>query len=217
MFGVFKFGFSRLAALLVAGGLLVLGLLLLIFYLWSPHATLRITTGPAGGMAQRFISIFTSTTTAAHPRIHFQTVEVSNLEASSKALEDGRVDMALVRSDVAPPANGQTLVILRRDVVAIILPANSTIKNVAQLSGKAVAIPIGPVQDDNSRALDLILSYFGIAPEAVKRIFLPVAEIGIAIHEKRASAALAIGPIGPGEAVNVVAAVAKATKKILKY
>ncbi len=213
MFGVFRFGFSRSAAVLVAGALLVVGLLLLILYLWSPHATLRITTGPAGGMAQRFISTFTSTTTAAHPRIRFQTVEVSSLEGSSKALEDGRVDMALVRSDVAPPANGQTLVILRRDVVAIILPANSPIKNVAQLSGKTVAIPMGPVQEDNSHALDLILGYFGVVPEAVKRIFLPVSEIGIAIHEKRASAALAVGPIGPGDAVNVVAAIAKATKK----
>ena len=37
-------------------------------------------------------------------------------------------------------------------------------------------------------------------------------EIGLAIHHKNVEAVLAMGPIGPGDAVDVVAAVAKATK-----
>jgi hypothetical protein len=37
-------------------------------------------------------------------------------------------------------------------------------------------------------------------------------ELGEAIHHKRVAAVLAVGPIGPGQAVDVVAAIAKATK-----
>src|SRR5262245_55702359 len=110
------FRIPRFVSLLIGGAFLIVALVLGAFYLWSPHATLRITTGPAGGMAQRFIASFISVTTAEHPRIRFETVTVPDLEASSKALEEDRVDIALVRSDVWPPANGQTLVILRRDV-----------------------------------------------------------------------------------------------------
>jgi TRAP-type uncharacterized transport system substrate-binding protein len=212
MSGFFGLRLPRLATLLLAGGFLLAALILGGLYLWSPKATLRITTGPAGGMAQRFISAFVANTEAAHPRILFETVPVADLRASAKALEDYKVNIALVRSDVAPPINGQTLVILRKDVVAIVLPPGSKIKSAAQLSGKTIAIPVGPLQSENAHALDLILGYFNVPPDAVKRLFLPASDIGRALRARRAAAALAVGPIGPGEAMDVVAAVARATK-----
>src|ERR1019366_8862252 len=213
MLGIFGLRLPRLATLLLAGAILVAVCAAGILYVWSPKATLRITTGPAGGIAQRFISAFIGVTTAAHPHIRFETVTVTDLRASSKALEDHKVDIALVRSDVAPPVNGQSLVILRRDVIALVVPSGSPIKNFSHLSGKTVAIPTGVLQEENSRALDLILSYFNVQPDAVKRLFLPVAEIGPAIRAKRAVAALAVGPVAPGEVVDVVSSVARATKE----
>jgi TRAP-type uncharacterized transport system substrate-binding protein len=212
MLGLFGLRLPRLATMLIAGALLLVALFLGILYLWSPKATLRITTGPTGGIAERFISAFVANTTAAHPRISFETVPVADLKASSKALEDGKVDLALVRSDVSPPNNGQSLVIIRRDVIAIVLPPASKIDSATQLAGKTVAIPQGPVQDENSYALDLILSYFNVPSERVKRLFLPLSEIGAALRDKRAAAALAVGPVGPGQAVDVVMAIARATK-----
>jgi TRAP-type uncharacterized transport system substrate-binding protein len=202
----------RVAALLIAITFLVAAVVLGLLYLWSPRATLRITTGPSGGIAQRFISSFVTVTTTLHPHIRFETILVPDLEASAKALEDDKVDIALVRSDIAPPFNGQTLVILRRDVIAIILPHGSPIKDLAGLAGKTIAIPQGPLQDYNSRALDALLGYYNVAAASVKRLFLPIPEIGAAVREHRAGAAMAFGPIGPGEAVDVVAAIAKAEK-----
>ena len=209
---MFGLHLPRLATTMIAGAFLVVGLLLSIVYLWSPHATLRLTTGLPGSTGQRFISAFVAVSTKAHPRVRFQLVPVANLKESSKALEERKVDLAIVRSDVSPPANGQTIAILRRDVVAIVLPSASPIKDMSRLAGKAIAIPEGPMKDYNSKTLDTILSYFNISPEAVKRVFLPLSEIGLAVHRKHVAAALAVGPIGPGEAVDVVAAVAKATK-----
>ncbi len=159
MFGLFGLR-SRLP--LIAGIFLAVAAVLGAVYYWSPHATLRFTTGPEGGVANRFMSTFISLSTAEHPRIHFETVTVPDLRASAKALEDGKADIALVRSDLPPPANGETLVILRRDAVAIVVSPESPVDNVAKLAGKTVAIPTGPVQDENSRALDLILGYFNI-------------------------------------------------------
>jgi TRAP-type uncharacterized transport system substrate-binding protein len=213
MLGIFGLKLPRVATLLLAGVILVAVCAAGILYVWSPKATLRITTGPAGGMAQRFISAFIGVTTAAHPHIRFETVTAPDLRASSKALEDRKVDIALVRSDIAPPTNGQSLVILRRDVIALVVPSRSPIKNFSHLSGKTVAVPTGLLQEENSRALDLILNYFNVRPEAVKRLFLPVAEIGPAVRAKRAVAALAVGPIAPGEVVDVVSSIARATKQ----
>ena len=206
------FRLPRMMTMLLGGAFLVIALILAGVYLWSPKATLLITTGPNGGMAQRFVSAFIANTEAAHPRIRFETVTVPDLTASSKALEERKVNIAIVRTDVSPPVNGQSLVILRRDVVAIVLPPGSPIESIGQLSGKTVAIPTGPVQNDNSRALDLILSYFNVSPGAVKRILVSPGQIGLALRERRAAAVLAVGPIGPGEVVDAVAAVAKATR-----
>ena len=214
MFGMFGLKMPRFVVMLAAGAIVVAAAAAGILYVWSPKATLRITTGPvAGGPAHRFISAFIGVTTASHPHIRFDAVAVNDLRASAKALEEGKVDIALVRSDLPPPNNGETLVIVRRDAVVLITPSGSPIKSVAQLYGKTIAIPTSPVQDENSHALDLILNYFNVSPEAVKRIFLPEAEIGPAIRAKRAAAALAVGPVGPGEAVDTVASIARATRE----
>ena len=72
------------------------------------------------------------------------------------------------------------------------------------------------MQDYNSQALDAILSYYNVASSAVKRVVLPISEIGQAISQRRAAAALAVGPIGPGDAVDVVSSVAATTKRAPK-
>jgi DNA-binding transcriptional LysR family regulator len=136
----------RAMTMVLAGAFLVVALALGALYLWSPKATLRITTGPSGGVAERFITAFIAATEGAHPRIRFETVTVPDLEASAKALEERKLNIAIVRSDIASPTNGQSLMILRRDVLAIVLPPGSPIESMAQLAGKTVALPAGPVQ-----------------------------------------------------------------------
>jgi TRAP-type uncharacterized transport system substrate-binding protein len=209
---LFKLPSLRTTAIILASLCLLAGVGLVAGYFLSPHANLRITSGFPNTFAQRFVSAFVGVMAKAHPRVRFEMVPVGDLAESAKAMEDGKVDIAVVRTDVSPPSNGQTVALLRRDVVAFLVPAGSSIGDPSDLSGKTVAIPTGPHQDLNARTLDAILSYFNIPPEKVKKLFLPVAEIGPAMHHKHAAAALAIGPIGPGEAVNVVASISKATK-----
>ena len=219
MFGVFR-PFRRIGSWLAIVLLLGIGVGLIWFYLRAPHATLSITIGPAGSAGQRLVTALIAGTRALHPRVVFNPVAVPDLAGSSKAMETGKVDIALIRSDVAPPANANTLVIVRRDVVAIVTSGTSSIDNPTELSGKTVAIPTGSAQNDNSRTFDLILDYFNVSHDAVKRSFLPVAEIGEAVRHGHVAAAVAIGPIGPGEVVDVVASIEKATRhtpKIVEF
>jgi TRAP-type uncharacterized transport system substrate-binding protein len=197
---------------LAVGVLLCLAAGFAIAHLWSPHANLRVTTGPPGSTAQRFIAAFATVSKAQHPRVTLDLVQANDLAASARALEEGRTDLAIVRSDVAPPANGQTVVILRRDVVALVLPPHSRVESVAGLAGKTVGIPAGPLQADNARILDTVLGYFDVPLKEVGRMVLPVDELARAVQQKRVAAVLAVGPVAPGEIVDVVAAVARATK-----
>jgi hypothetical protein len=140
-------------------------------YFWSPQANLR-------------------------PRIHIKLVQVADLAASAKAIEDHATDLGIVRSDAVIPTNGATIAILRRDVVAFVVPAKSSIDKIPSLAGGTIGILQGPLQIYNEQTLDAILSYYNIPAKAVERVFLPLAEIEAAVHDKHVAAALAIGPMG---------------------
>lgn len=191
------------------GALLIVAALAAAIHYWSPHATLRVTTGAFGTDAQRFIGALITETAKDHPRIRLQPVQVNDLAASSKAIENGDVDLALIRSDVSPPTNGQTIAILRRDVVAFVLPPKSAIDSIGKLEGKTIAIPQGRLQDTNAALLDVILSFYNVAPQEVKRLFLSPDELVAAVRQRHVAAILAVGPIGPGEVVGAVTAMAK--------
>ncbi|NGM35019.1 C4-dicarboxylate ABC transporter substrate-binding protein [Methylobacterium sp. DB0501] len=203
-------GWGRAVA--VVGVLLAAAAGFALAHAWSPHADLRITTGPPGSTAYRFITAFASVSKVQHPRVNLQLVQVDGLAGSAKALEERRTDLAILRSDATPPANAQTIVILRRDVVAFILPPHSSVDAIANLAGRTVGIPAGPLQADNARILDTVLGYFNVPAKEVGRMVLPVDGLAEAARQKKLAAILAVGPIAPGEVVDMVAAVARATR-----
>ncbi|SFK50824.1 TAXI family TRAP transporter solute-binding subunit [Methylocapsa palsarum] len=203
----------RLAPFVIAGVLMIAAAVAALVYFGSPRADLRVTIGPPGSPAYRFITAFASVTEAAHPRVHVKLVEVGDLAASAKAIESRAVQLGIVRSDAEIPANGETIAILRRDVVAFLTPAKSPIDKVSALAGKTIGLLTGPLQSYNERTLDTILGYYNVPAETVKRLFLPVAEIGAAVRDHRVAAVLAVGPMAPGEVSDAVSAIKTATKK----
>jgi TRAP-type uncharacterized transport system substrate-binding protein len=196
----------------VAGMFALAGLVVAALYFGMVHGDLRVTSGPPGSAIQRLMTALAAANAKVHPRVRLVLVEEASLAAGARALEDGAVDLAVIRSDLPPPRNAQTIAILRRDVVAILLPPHSPIDSVGKLAGRTIALVEGPLQADNARILDTLLGFFAVPPEHVHRIVLPVDRIGQAVREDRAAAVLAVGPIGPGQAVDAAAALARALK-----
>jgi TRAP transporter TAXI family solute receptor len=146
----------------------------------------------------------------AHPRVHLKIVPMADREASAKALTAGAVNLAVVRSDELTSTTGQTIAILRRDVVGLVIPSHAAIEKVGDLAGKTIGLMQGPAGDE--RILDQILAYYQIPTQRVNRVVLAPGEIGPAIRQKRVAAIFAIGPAGPGGLADVVTAVAKVSK-----
>jgi len=194
------------AALLALAGLAAASV-----YAGLVHADLRIAAGPPGSAIQRLIATFATANARLHPRVRLLPVEEGDLAARARALDDGRVDLAVIRSDLPPPVNGLTVAILRRDVVAIVLPPHSPVTALGQLTGRAVAIQAGPFQADDARVLDTLLDYVGVPAAKVGHLFLDPTDLRAALQEHRAAAVFAIGPVGAGAVVDAVAAVARAT------
>lgn len=179
-------------------------------FVYFGHVTLRVAVGPAGSDGQRFMAAFIPLFAAERPRIRLQSFTTDDLTESAKAIDDGRADLAIVRDDIATPKHGSTIAILRRDAVVLIAPAHSGIEKVADLKGKAIGVFPGPSHD--SRLLDLILGYYNVPADVVRRVMLTQAEIGPAIRQKRVAAIFVVGPIGSGRVADVLSAAAKAGK-----
>jgi TRAP transporter TAXI family solute receptor len=194
------FGFAGLFAAIFMG--------LLAVWLFSAQYTLTVAAGPSDGYGQRFVAALNEAFKPEEPRIRFNALTTSDSEASGQALEAGKADLAILRSDIKPPANGLVIVILRRDAVGLIVPGGSSIKGFADLSGKTVGML--PGSHFNTQLFDQLLSFHGVDPKEVKREAVSGNAITDAIKTKKIDAVFGIGPLGIGPLVDALAAVRRA-------
>ena len=200
---------GRLVIIACFLALLGLGAIAAWFFM-PPLITLRVATGPMGSDGQRFFAAFVRSAVDEHPRVRLQAVVLADVAASAQALEAGEVDLAIVRSDFPASVHGQTIAILRRDVVGLIVPPHSPIENVGTLAGKTVGMVQGLAQD--ALILDKIFGHYQTPGKTLQRLVLTPDEIGPAIRRKRVAALFVLGPLGPGPFADAVTAMAKAGK-----
>ncbi|KQP90763.1 TAXI family TRAP transporter solute-binding subunit [Methylobacterium sp. Leaf117] len=177
----------------------------------SARYTVTLATGPVGSDGQKVLAAFIRDLSAEHPLIRLVPIPTDNLSESGEALTEGRVDLAVVRSDDEAAANGRTIFVLRQDGVAVLLPPQSKIENVSELAGKKVAMAKG-VDPGLLRAFS---AFYGLREADL--IEMPAAEFGPALKAKRVIAALATGPLGPGLIPDAFAGIRKSFKAKPSY
>src|SRR5215813_11296317 len=132
------------------------------------HITLRVATGPMGSDGQKFFAAFVRTVADAHPRVRLKIVPTADREASEKALVAGEADLAVVRSDMLTSTEAQTIAVLRRDVVGLVIPPHAAIEKVNDLAGKPLGLVQGAAGD--ARLLEQILAYYQIPADTLQRV-----------------------------------------------
>nr|WP_246733350.1 TAXI family TRAP transporter solute-binding subunit [Methylobacterium sp. BTF04] len=133
------------------------------------------------------------------------------MSESGKALVDGKVDLAVVRSDDAAAASGRTVFVLRQVAVAIILPPDSKIENVSALTGRTLAVANGA----DPGLLKTLTAFYGLREADL--VAMPAMEFGPALKAKRVAAAIVSGPLGPGPITDAFAGIRKSFKAKPSY
>jgi TRAP-type uncharacterized transport system substrate-binding protein len=145
--------------------------------------------------------------------IRFKLIAVENLVESSRVLEEGHADLAIVRSDIAMPPSGQTVLIMRRNAAVVFAPAQSGLHAIDDLRGHRVgilqAVPAGKA--DNQLLLDTALAQYDVPPASVKRVSISIAELARAIEHREIDAVFAVGVPGSDGLTKAVDAVAVAS------
>src|SRR5262249_12117765 len=130
--------------------------------------------------------------------IRLNLVPVDNPMQSARALEEGRADLAIVRSDLAMPTSGQTVLIMRRDALVFLAPSQSAIHGVDELRDHKLGIlqSLPTEKADNRQLLEAALTQYDVPLESVQRVYLTIAEVPRALAEKKIDALFAIGVPG---------------------
>ncbi len=183
----FKMMMRHTTLLAIMGLLLCAGVGAAAFYVVTRPTEVKIAVGPKNSEDVRVVEAIAAHLKAekASVRLNVIVKEGGPIE-SAKAIESGEADLAVVRRDVAMPAQGQVVAILRKNVVVLFVPAaepakaaparrgrgaaakpaaKPKVEKIEDLVGKRVAI-IGRSQT-NVNLLKTILQQYRIEPSNV--------------------------------------------------
>jgi TRAP-type uncharacterized transport system substrate-binding protein len=193
----------------IIGSLAAIAAVAAAIYYYERPSVLRIAV-PRDSDDQAIMAAAAHDFSEARDGIRLKLVAVESSAESSRALLEGRADLAVVRSDLAMPPNGQTVLIMRRDAAVLFAPAESSLRAIDDLRGHKVgvlqAVPPGKV--DNQLLLDTALAQYDVPSASVGRLSLTPAELSRAVENNEIDAVLAVGVPGSEsltEAVNAVA------------
>src|SRR4029453_1136710 len=117
---------------------------------------------PRGSDDQAILAAATRSFAEGREDIRLKLVTVGDLAQSAYALEQGHADLAVVRSDLAMPPRGQTVLIMRRNAALLVAPAQSGLQEIEELRSHKIGVLRGPSagKTDNQLLLDTVLAQY---------------------------------------------------------
>jgi uncharacterized protein len=193
------------------GTLLVAGVYAWLHHPWlfSTHYDLRVATAPLGEAGQKLAGVFSRDVTSAYRFIRIVPVQMADINQSATALLDGKVQLAVVRSDSDAAIQGRTIFILRKIALGILVPPKSSIEKVQDLRGKRIGLLSQTSMDDPF--VTRFSEYYGI--QRSDFVTVTMQDIGNSLKQGKIAVAVVLGaPIGGGPIADVFSTIRKTYK-----
>lgn len=181
-----------LAMLAALAGLVAVATIGLYFY--ERPTTLRIAV-PHGSDYQKLLVILNQEFVHDRENIRFRIVPTADDKAASKAISEGHVDLAVVRSDISMPTNAETVLIFAHYSSIVVAPPGKHFTNFADLRGKTIAVVETETSGDaNRNLLTMIESEYSLAPGEVKAVSVASDDLATLLRERSIDALFVLGP-----------------------
>ncbi len=193
--------------LALGGGALAAGVLIAasaLYWIEKP-VTLTVAVSEADADDRALLGAAAKLLKAGRHASRLKTVLVADAVAASAAVDDGQADLAVIRTDVAVPARGETVVVLHRDAAVFVAPASTELRAVSDLSGHRLGLVRNGSNDD--RLLATVLAQVDVAPASVAVETLSPDDVADAVRAKRVDAVLVVGVVSSPFMRDVVRAV----------
>jgi TRAP transporter TAXI family solute receptor len=203
----------RAVLVTIASVLAIIGALAAGYYFAVRPVTLKIAVGPANSDDIKVVQRLTQAFVQNKSYVRLRPVPTDGAVASAEALAQGHVDLAIIRGDLEVPKNAQAVATLRKNFVVLWAPppakgkgrkAGSKITKIGQLAGRKIGV-IGKTEA-NVNLFKVILQQYGVDPSKVEIVQFPVTDLAEAIHNQKADAYLAAGPLNSKITAEAIAA-----------
>lgn len=174
-------------------------------YMASLPTRLKIAVGPPGSESARIVTAISHMLVRDQESLRLAVRPTQNPVESARALEAGQVDLAIVRADVAMPANAQTVAIWQRDAVILLVDPASSIE-LSDIAGKRIGVP--RANAGSQLMLARILDHYGLPSPPDHLVMLDADDLQGSMERERIEVLMVMGPPA-GERVR--AAIAAAT------
>lgn len=205
----------RLAFVVLAGLLAIVGILAAGYHVATRPVTLRIAVGPANSDDLRVVQALAQAfNNQPHGQVKLRPVQTESAQASAKLLGESKAHLAIIRGDLEVPKNAQAVATLRKNVAVLWVPSVSKAAKGKKAAPKITKIPqltghrIGVVgrTEANVKLLKVILEQYGVDVAKVDIVQFPVNEAVDAIRNQKADAYLAAGPVNSKITTDAIAA-----------
>jgi len=201
----------------IAGALAVAAAVVLVNYFFFKPAALRVAVARDTD-DHKLMSAAARALSATRENVRLRIVPVNTAAASSAALRAGEVDLAVVRSDISVPPNGQTLVILHHNPAFVIARGDRGVSEISDLRGKRVGIVRGTASGEgNSMLLDVILAQYDLPSSAISHVLLHRSEVTDAIRTDRVDALFVVAPTTSETVTDLVTAMGQVSGNAVFY
>lgn len=170
----------------------------------------RVASGPERSELYRIVGAFQQALTEDGNRLRIRRVVTETARDAREAMDEKKVDLAILRADQEQPRNAETVAVVRRDLVFLITPPKSSIDSLKDLSGKTVGLMGGVGSDE--RLLNALLGYYNIDPAKVARVAVEPGNAGVMAAQKKFAALFVVGQAGSGPPQDAFASIARAMK-----
>lgn len=168
--------------------------------------TFTVAVGPSASEDARVMAAFAQALVREDASVRLKLVYTDGYTANSTIMTAGKVDLAVIRSDIDAPANGSAIAVLRKNAIVIVAPANSGLNRVADLVGKRIGVTRG--QPANRSLAQAILQHYEINPSSVEFVLLQPGEGQNAFSTGQIDVLFAVAPLEAKGLADAIAAAA---------
>jgi TRAP-type uncharacterized transport system substrate-binding protein len=180
------------AVLLLGIFILAAGAGLLGYRYYTRPITLTLAVGSIDGEAAKAMSAIASRLVSTNAPVRLRVIDSGTALEAAEAFSAGKVDLAVVRSDVGDLSQAQAVLVVTHAVVLIIAPPGSSIDSMDKLKGHTLGVVGGAA---NAKLVDVLTKEYDLARGKVMFKNIAPADARQAIQSKSVSALLVAIPL----------------------
>jgi TRAP-type uncharacterized transport system substrate-binding protein len=180
------------AVLLLGIFILAAGVGLFAYRYYTRPVTLTLAVGSIDGEAAKAMSAIASRLVSTNAPVRLKVIDSGTALEAADAFSAGKVDLAVVRSDVGDLSQAQAVLVVAHAVVLIIAPPGSSIDSLDKLKGHTLGVVGGAA---NAKVVDVLTKEYDLTRGKVVFKNIAPADARQAVQSKSVSALLVAIPL----------------------